>query len=140
LTVTDSLGAASIADTVTLTVTDEAISGLQITVNGSTVKDAPVSFTISASAGTNIIAAINFGDGATTAGNLPRTDADAVVSTEATTTIATAGSLTVTHTYTSLGVYTVTVTGTNTINTITASKVITITTGQQYVYLPLVVR
>jgi predicted outer membrane repeat protein len=140
LAVTDALGAASVADSVTITVTDEAISGLQITVNGQTVKDTPISFTISASAGTNIILTARFGDGATYPRIPARADTDAAVSGEATATIAAAGSFTLTHTYTSLGVYTITVTGTNSINTVTASKIITITAGQQYVYLPLVVR
>jgi hypothetical protein len=140
LAVTDALGAASVADSVTITVTDEAISGLQITVNGQTVKDTPISFTISASAGTNIILTARFGDGATYPRIPARADTDAAVSGEATATIAAAGSFTLTHTYTSLGVYTIMVTGTNSINTVTASKIITITAGQQYVYLPLVVR
>ncbi len=72
LIVTDTLGlAASSADTVIVTVGDAPISGLLATSSSPGAALAPVAFTATVTAGSNITYIWNFGDGATGTGQYP---------------------------------------------------------------------
>ena len=103
LTVTDSKGLTSVPDTVVITVSDSAITGLSATSNSPTVLGQSTAFTATISAGSNVTYTWGFGDGGTGIG------------------------ATISHTYTVAGSYTATVTATNSLGSVQAQTVVTVT-------------
>ncbi len=105
LNVTDAHGLPNtIGDTVVITVSDVAISGLSAVNDSPTRLDDVTSFTATISTGSNIVYTWNFGDGTATSSSNPTT-----------------------HIYAAAGFYTAIVTATNGTNTLTASTPVTIT-------------
>ena len=103
LRVTDALGLAAVSsDSVVITVSNAAISGLSAVNDSPTVLSNTTRFTASISTGTNVAFVWNFGDGQLGSGATP------------------------THTYTAFGVYTAVVTATNSVNTVVAQTVVTV--------------
>lgn len=119
LWVTDALGlVCDTPDTVAITVTDRAITGLQAFNDGPTVAGDPTALWATLITGTNVVYDWHLGDGA-----------------------ATAAGATVTYTYPAPGQYTATVTATNSANLRTATTIISITAPPEHaVYLPLLIR
>ncbi|MCW5840998.1 MAG: PKD domain-containing protein [Caldilinea sp.] len=102
LIVTDARGLASLADSVTVTVNDVAVSNLTATSNGPTTLGAQTTLSASAN-GSNIVYQWDLGDGNT------------------------AGGSTLTHTYAAAGTYTAKVTATNGAGSQSATVVVTVT-------------
>jgi uncharacterized repeat protein (TIGR01451 family) len=114
LNVTDAHGLRNtIGDTVIITVSNVAISGLSAANSSPTRISNPTALTATITGGTNVVYQWNFGDG-TSSGS---------------------GAVTV-HTYPAVGTYTATVTATNSINTLTATTIVSITNAR--LFLPIV--
>jgi len=116
LTVTDSLGlASSLADTVVITVVEQAIAGLSAVNDSPTELGNPTNFTASVVEGSNVTYQWNFGNGFTDTGNP------------------------IAYTYGATGTYTAIVTATNSVGSAFATTQVTITEPiTTYLYLPLV--
>jgi PKD repeat protein len=104
LVVTDARGVAgATADTVAVTVVDQAISGLAALAGSPAAVDEPLAFTATAAAGTNVLFAWDFGDGATGAG------------------------ANISHRYAAAGVYTAVVTASNSAGAAVVALPVTVT-------------
>jgi PKD repeat protein len=115
LNVTDSHGLRNaIGDTVIITVSNVAITGLSAANSSPTKISNPTALTATITSGTNVVYQWRFGDG-TSSGS---------------------GALTA-HTYPAVGTYTATVTATNSINTLTATTIVNITNAR--LFLPIIV-
>lgn len=102
LVVTDSYGAASATDTMTVTVSDSPLADLQATNDGPTNVGAATHFSATLAGGSNAVFSWDFGDGNSGSGATPD------------------------HTYSAAGVYTAQVTASNAANTLTATTVVTV--------------
>jgi PKD repeat protein len=123
LVVTDTGGAVSIADTIVVTMSDVAITGLSFATSPTPTASIAAFFTATVTAGTNVTYSWSFGDGARNNGNPTA------------------------HTYATLGTYTVVVTATNGTNSVVltrtlmvASPIIVLPPIQYKIYLPLITR
>ncbi|MCR4405881.1 MAG: PKD domain-containing protein, partial [Anaerolineae bacterium] len=120
LVVTDALGLSSVADSVVITVSDEAVSGLSVVSSGSAMPGTSISFTATLTGGTNVTYQWDFGDGYIL-DNGPE----------------------VTHIYMAAGNYTVVVTATNSVNTLIATIEVDIADEaplDNKIYLPLIMK
>jgi N-acetylneuraminic acid mutarotase len=116
ITVTASNNIGSVSDTHVISITDQPIEGL------TAINDSPsglgevTTFTATITNGTNVIFAWDFGDESNGNG------------------------ATITHTYTVPGDYTATVTATNSVGSLTETMLVSITTPNYPIYLPLVIK
>jgi hypothetical protein len=116
ITVTASNQAGSVTDTHVISITDQPIEGLTVSNDSPTLLGEATTFTATITNGTNVSYTWDFGD------DLNGTGA------------------TITHTYTIPGVYTATVTATNSVGSLTETTLVSITTPNYPIYLPLIIK